>query len=56
MVDEETFCYMEREIMKYSKELTEKICKHLKEGNTIIVTCEAVGINQDTFHDPDGLK
>jgi len=37
--------------MKYSKELTEKICKHLKQGNTINTTCQAVGIHKDTFFD-----
>ena len=35
--------------MKYSKELTEKICKHLKQGNTINTTCQAVGISKETF-------
>lgn len=37
--------------MKYSKELTEKICKHLKIGNTITTTCEAVGIAKSTFYE-----
>ena len=37
--------------MKYSKELTEKICKLLKIGNTITTTCQAVGIHKDTFYD-----
>ena len=35
--------------MKYSKELTEKICEHLKRGNTINTTCQAVGISKETF-------
>lgn len=37
--------------MKYSEELTEKICKHLKKGNTVTTTCQAVGIHKDTFYD-----
>jgi len=37
--------------MKYSEELIEKICKHLKKGNTINTTCQAVGIHKDTFFD-----
>lgn len=36
--------------MKYSKELTEKICKLLKRGNTITTTCQAIGINKQTFY------
>ncbi len=35
--------------MKYSKELTKKICEYLKEGNTINTTCQAVGISKETF-------
>jgi len=35
--------------MKYSEELTEKICKYLKRGNTITTTCQAVGISKETF-------
>ena len=37
--------------MKYSEELTEKICKHLKKGNTITTTCQAVGIAKSTFYE-----
>lgn len=37
--------------MKYSEEITEKICKLLKKGNTITTTCEAVGIHKDTFYE-----
>ncbi len=37
--------------MKYSEELTEKICKHLKKGNTITTTCGAVGIAKSTFYE-----
>lgn len=37
--------------MKYSKELIDKICKHLKQGATITTTCEAVGISRETFYD-----
>ena len=37
--------------MKFSDELTEKICKHLKQGATITTTCEAVGIHKDTFYE-----
>jgi len=36
--------------MKYSKELTEKICKLLKIGNTITTTCQAVGIHKATLY------
>jgi len=37
--------------MKYSEELTEKICKHLKKGNTVTTTCQAVGIAKSTFYE-----
>lgn len=37
--------------MKYSEELTKKICEHLKEGATITSTCAAMGINRKTFYD-----
>lgn len=37
--------------MKYSAEITEKICRHLKKGNTITTTCQAVGISKDTFYE-----
>lgn len=37
--------------MKYSKEIVEKICKCLKEGNTITATCESVGIHKGTFYE-----
>ena len=42
---------MKRNEMKYSEELTEKICKLLKKGNTITTTCETVGISKETFYD-----
>lgn len=37
--------------MKFSKEIIEKICKHLKAGSTITSACEAVGISRETFYD-----
>ena len=37
--------------MKYSKDLTEKICKLLKIGNTVTTTCKALGIGRQTFYD-----
>ena len=37
--------------MKYSTELTEKICGHLKQGATITTTCDAVGIAKSTFYE-----
>jgi len=37
--------------MKFSEELTEKICGHLKEGATITSACEALGIGRQTFYD-----
>ncbi|MCK4786177.1 MAG: hypothetical protein KAV87_20640, partial [Desulfobacteraceae bacterium] len=37
--------------MKFSDELTEKICKHLKQGATIVTTCDAVGIAKSTFYE-----
>jgi len=37
--------------MKYSKEIVEKICKHLKKGATITSACAAVGIHRDTLYD-----
>jgi len=37
--------------MKFSKEIIEKICKHLKKGATITSACEAVGISRETFYD-----
>lgn len=36
--------------MKYSEELTEKICNHLKKGNTVTTTCQTVGISKETFY------
>jgi len=35
--------------MKYSEEIIEKICRHLKKGNTINTTCQTVGISKETF-------
>lgn len=37
--------------MKFSKEIVEKICKHLKAGSTITSACEAVGIHRDTLYE-----
>jgi len=37
--------------MKYSEELIEKICRHLKQGATITSTCQAIGISRETFYD-----
>jgi len=37
--------------MKYSEELIEKLCKHLKQGATITSTCQAIGISRETFYD-----
>jgi len=36
--------------MKYSKELTERLCKHLKQGSSIKSACAAAGISRETFH------
>lgn len=37
--------------MKFSTEIIEKICSHLKAGATITSACEAVGISRETFYD-----
>lgn len=37
--------------MKFSKEIVEKICEHLKKGATITSTCAAVGLSRETFYD-----
>jgi len=36
--------------MKFSKEIIEKICIHLKAGATITSACEAVGISRAIFY------
>lgn len=42
--------------MKYCKELTEEICRHLSVGLSVKETCENVGINQDTFYEWQNTK
>lgn len=37
--------------MKYSKEIVETICKHLKKGSSIKSACAAVGICKATFYE-----
>lgn len=37
--------------MKYSKELVETLCKHLKQGSSIKFSCIAVGIAKSTFYE-----
>jgi len=37
--------------MKYSKELVETLCKHLKKGSSIKSACAAVGISKETFYE-----
>lgn len=36
--------------MKYGKEITNKLCRHLKQGSSIKSACALVGISQETFY------
>ena len=36
--------------MKYGKEITNKLCRHLKKGSSIKSACALVGISQETFY------
>ena len=35
--------------MKYGKEITNKLCRHLKQGSSIKSACHLVGISRETF-------
>ena len=37
--------------MKYSKDLVETLCKHLKKGSSIKSACAAAGIAESTFYE-----
>lgn len=37
--------------MKFSEEIIERLCKHLKQGSTVKSACAAVGIAKATFYE-----
>lgn len=37
--------------MKYCDEIVERICERIRQGDSNLLACKAVGINPDTFYD-----